>query len=82
MLFGLSNKLSTFMSVMTQILHSFLEKFVVVYFDDILIFSRNQEEHINHLTRVLESPKGEIICQLEEVCISSPSRAFPWVHRI
>jgi hypothetical protein len=52
--FGLTNSLATFMCLMNNVLNKFLDRFVLVFIDDILIYSKNREEHEEHLRLVLQ----------------------------
>ena len=53
MLFGLTNALAYFMNLMNKIFMEELDKFIVVFIDDILIYSRSAEEHEQHLRVIL-----------------------------
>jgi hypothetical protein len=54
MSFGLTNAPTYFMYLMNKVFMDYLDKFMIVFIDDILIFSKNEEEHDEHLRLVLQ----------------------------
>ena len=57
MSFALTNAPATFCTLMNQVFHEYLDKFVVVYLDDIVVYSSTLEEHKDHLKRVFQKLK-------------------------
>ncbi|GKB42163.1 putative reverse transcriptase domain-containing protein, partial [Tanacetum coccineum] len=57
--FGLTNAPAVFMDLMNRVFKPYLDKFMIVFFDDILIYSRNEEEQANNLRIILELLRKE-----------------------
>ena len=52
---GLTNAPAVFMALMNKVFQPYLDKFVIVFIDDIMVYSRDEEEHANHLRLVLQT---------------------------
>ena len=75
--FGLTNAPATFQTMMNGILRPYLDKFVIVYLDDIVIYSDNLWEHQEHLRTILEILKEHVLYAKPSKCvIAVPSLEF------
>ena len=72
--FGLTKAPSTFQGLMSSIFKHFLRKFVLVFFDDILIYNKSWEEHVQHVDRVLQLLKEQEMYAKLSKCM----QAFLW----
>ncbi|XP_026382523.1 uncharacterized protein LOC113277692 [Papaver somniferum] len=66
--FGLSNAPATFQSLMNDIFRPYLRKFVLVFFDDMLVYSNSMAEHIKHLELVFETLRSNKLFLKESKC--------------
>ena len=55
MSFGLTNAPAAFMDLMNRVFRPFLDRFVIVFIDDILVYSRSKADHVRHLRLVLQT---------------------------
>ena len=75
MSFGLTNAPTYFMYLMNKVFMEYLDKFVVVFIDDILVFSKTEEEHEQHLRMVLDKLR-------EHQLYAKFSKCEFWLHKV
>jgi hypothetical protein len=80
--FGLTNAPATIQTLMNQLLHKYLRKFVLVFFDEILVYSKTAQEHQEHLQTVLEVlRKNKLFAKKSKCVFGRVSRTYyqwPW----
>jgi len=75
--FGLSNTHSTFMRLMNKVLRPFIRRFVVVLFDDILVYSHEETSHVKHLSQLLQVLRLQMLYEKFDKCeLFTPSSCF------
>jgi len=75
--FSLSNGPMTFMRLMNEVLRPFIRKFVVVYLDDILVHSRDETSHMEHLSQVFRVfRRQKLYAKLEKCELFTPHIVF------
>ncbi|PKI72750.1 hypothetical protein CRG98_006835 [Punica granatum] len=79
--FGLTNALATFCTLMNKVLHPFLDRFVVVYLDDNVVYSQSLEDHVEHLRQVFEVLRENSLYVKREKC-AFDKRKVPFLGHI
>jgi hypothetical protein len=72
--FGLSNAPATFQTLMNQILHPYLRKFVIVFLDDILIYNKSESKHYIHLEKVLQLLRQHKLFAKQSKCVFAQAK--------
>ncbi|RVW77954.1 Retrovirus-related Pol polyprotein from transposon 17.6 [Vitis vinifera] len=80
--FGLTNAPTTFCTLMNKIFHPYLDKFVVVYLDDIIIYGNTLKEHVEHLRKVFKILRQNELYMKKEKCSFSKEEVSFLGHRI
>jgi hypothetical protein len=75
MYFGLTNVQAFFMYLMNSVFMDYLDKFVVVFINDVLIYSQSEEEHVEHLRMVLQWLR-------EHQLYAKLSKCELWIHEV
>ena len=57
MSFGLSNSPAAFMDLMNRVFQNYLDSFIIMFIDDILVYSKNEDDHMGHLGVVFQTLK-------------------------
>ena len=80
--FGLTNAPATFCNLMNDVFYEFVDRFIVVYLDDIVIYSESLEDHLEHLKKVLSKLREHQLYVKKEKCEFARQEILFLVHKV